>query len=242
MKPSCPPNRGGFTLVEMLVVIVVIASLASVALTVGPKMLARAKATESMQNMRQIGPLLSSYAADNSMKLPAIKGPVPQDDGTTPELQWTEVCVQMIYPDVDRQQFLTKKWWNDNKVFLRNPLLKESAGWAPLNPGYAFNEMIPENVAIASANPIPSGDELLKVSVPLASIPDPGKTPLIAPSNKFNYRYDLAEISGFTREPLKTLLNEGKFPVLFVDGHIETVTPTEYVTRKLYLVPTAPEA
>jgi prepilin-type N-terminal cleavage/methylation domain-containing protein len=54
MKSTRVTKTLGFTLVELLVVIVIIASLAALALTVGPRMLARAKATESMQNIRQI--------------------------------------------------------------------------------------------------------------------------------------------------------------------------------------------
>ncbi len=76
MKLSRKSSKVGFTLVELLVVIVIIAALAALSFTVGPKMLRKAKATEAMQNLRQLGPLLSAIAADNEMKLPAIIGSV----------------------------------------------------------------------------------------------------------------------------------------------------------------------
>jgi prepilin-type N-terminal cleavage/methylation domain-containing protein/prepilin-type processing-associated H-X9-DG protein len=242
MKFHNKQKKSGFTLVELLVVIVIIAALAAVSFTVGPKMMAKAKATESMQNIRQFGPLLASYAADHSMKLPAAKGPYLLEDGTSPDLQWNEVCLVMSYPQTDPSDFKTKDWWKNNKTFVRNPLLKESAGWEPLIPGYALNQMIPENLAIASGNPVPSQNELLASSVPLAVLSEPSRTPLIAPCDNYFYRYDAAEINGFKTGALKDLLTEGKVPVLFVDGHLETISPTEYQERQLDRIPIAPEA
>ncbi len=227
----------GFTLVELLVVIVIIAALAAISLTIGPKMMAKAKATESMQNIRQLGPLLASYAADNSMKLPAAKGPYRLEDGTSSDLQWNEVCLVMTYPQTNPSEFRTKKWWKSNKSFIRNPLLKESADWNPLIPGYALNLMIPENLATASGRAVPSQADLLASSVPLAVLSDPSRTPLIAPCNNYFYRYNAAEISSFTTGALKTLLSDGKVPVLFVDGHLETISPSEYLSRQLHLIP-----
>jgi len=237
---SCPRKRDGFSLVEILVVVVIVAILASVALTVGPRMTARAKATEAMENMRQITPFMTNYAIDHSMKLPAIKGPAKLPDGTTEDLQWNEVCLMMAYPDLAPAKFREKDWWKtNNKVFLRNPLLKDEGanGWAPLNPGYGMNEMIAENLAISMGNAAPPPDELLKIELPMASLAEPSRTPLLAPCDKFHFRYDTGDISRFESGNLKDLLSEGKFPVIFVDNHIEQVTPAEYVSRKLYLVP-----
>jgi prepilin-type processing-associated H-X9-DG protein len=36
------------------------------------------------------------------------------------------------------------------------------------------------------------------------------------------------------------LTTDGKIPVLFVDGHVEVMTPDDYLTRKLYEVPIVP--
>lgn len=233
MKATRATNRSGFTLVELLVVIVIIASLAAMALTLGPKMMAKAKASESMQNIRQISPLLSTYAADNSMKLPPIEGTVTQADGSTATVQWNEVCLALLYPDTDPTEFKSQAWWDRNKVVLKNPLLKPST---PLKPGYAINEMIAEN--LVAANPSsPDAGNPLAMSVPLALISDPARTPLIAPFNDFRYRYDAAQLSGFKQGTLKELLADGKLPILFVDGHLEVMTPGEYESRELALLP-----
>lgn len=220
--------------------IVILAVLAAVGFTVGPRMLARGKATESMENLRQIGPLFAMYAADHNMKLPPAKAIALQADGTTEEVRWNEVCLSLLYPQTDPKEFKTQEWWDKNDTFLRNPLFKASAkprGWEPLNPGYALNEMIPENLALASTGTAPSHDELLTVSVPLAALADPGRTPMIAPCDNYFFRYDPVQIKEFENGTLKELLSEGKAPVLFVDGHVESIRPAEYLARKLYLVP-----
>lgn len=240
------PKNSGFTLVELLVVVVIIAALAALGLTLGPRMMAKSKATESMQNLRQIGPLLVTYAAENSMVLPAIKGPVPRDNGVVDETQWNEVCLAMLYPDVDPEDFRTEKWWEQNKkVVIKNPLLKESAkprGWTPLNPGYAFNEMISVNLEAAAGRPEPGHEALVRMKVPLASVPEPHRTPLIAPCDNYYFRFDDEQIGEFsrTRSTLKELLVEGKIQVLFMDAHLESIVPNEYASRRLHLMPLAP--
>lgn len=232
----------GFTLVELLVVIAIIAALAALSFTVGPEMLKKAKVTEAMQNLQQLGPLLSTVATDNEMKLPAIFGPVTRPDGITQDLQWDEVRLAMVYPDTKPADFKTAKWWDKKRVFLRNLLFAENAkprGWSPLNPGYALNEMVAENLAFAKgANP--SHPELMAISVPLAALGDPGRTPLIAPCDNYYYRYDAAEIAGFKSGTLKDLTTDGKIPELFVDGHIEVMIPDDYLTRKLSEIPIVP--
>lgn len=38
----------------------------------------------------------------------------------------------------------------------------------------------------------------------------------------------------------KSLLTDGKVPVLFVDGHVESITPSDYVKRNLGTMPKRP--
>lgn len=233
----------GFTLVELLVVITIIAALATVALTMGPRMMGNARASESMGNLRQIGPLLATYAAEHDMKLPAAKGPVTLNDGSTADRQWHEICLALLFPETPPADFKTAAWWKNNKTILRNPLFKETAtprGWAPLNPGYALNQMIPENLALASTGVIPSHAELLTISVPLAALGDPARTPVVAPCDNFFFRYDATQLAEFKSGTLKDLLSEGKIPVLFVDGHVEAISPSEYLDKKLFQVPIVP--
>ncbi len=225
MKPNRPLKTQGFTLVELLVVIVIIASLAGLSMTILPRMLARSKATEAMQNQRQITSLLATYASDHSMTLPPIEGEVRLADGTVEMLQWNEVCLTLVYPDTDRAKFKDKKWWTDNKSILKNPMYKASA---PLTPGYAMNEMIAKNVDTNAD---------LTTTVALSLISDPVRTPLIAPYTDFHYSFSAGEVAGFKNGPASVLLSEGKLPISFVDGHMETMTPKEYRDRKLDEMP-----
>ncbi len=233
MNISAERKHDGFTLIELLVVIVIIAALAALSFTVLPRMMRKAKASEAMSNLRQFAPLLTSYATDHSMILPAAKDNEVVVDGVSVRLQWTEVCLNQLFPDVAVTKFTDKAWWEQTKPFLRNPLYKS---WTPANPGYALNEMIAVNVD--AARELPSGTDPLKIAVPLAAIPDPARTPWIAPGVDLHYRLSSAgDATAFKSGSLKDLLVEGKFAVLFVDGHIETIAPTEYVNRKLYEFP-----
>lgn len=236
-------RKAGFTLVELLVVIAILAVLAVLSFGMVTKLLARAKATKETENLRQMGPLFTIYATGHNMTLPPCKGQIVRDDGSTAEMQWHETLLAMLFPDTDPAEFKTKVWWGRNETFIRNPLFKESAvprGWSPLNPGYGMNEMIPENLALASTGVAPSHAELQTISTPYAALAEPGRTPLVAPCDNYFFRYDPAELEGFKSVTLKDFLFQGKFPVLFVDGHVEAVSPSGYFERKLWLVPIMP--
>lgn len=235
MNLSCPRKRGGFTLVELLVVIVIVASLAALTFTVGPKMLAKGRATEAMQNLRQFGPLMNTYAADHNMQLPAMEGEEALEDGPAAPEQWNTVLMNLAYPDVALTTLKSKDWWTANKTFMKNPLFKASTYEAP---GYAMNAMIVENLAIARDEAPPSVTEALKIKVHLASLDEPSRIPLVAPYIAFNYRFDDVQLKTFSAGTPKALLNDGKFPILFVDGHVETMTPAQYSSSKLNTYPT----
>jgi prepilin-type N-terminal cleavage/methylation domain-containing protein/prepilin-type processing-associated H-X9-DG protein len=236
-------RKPGFTLTELLVVITIIAVMAALSFGAISKMVAKARATKETENIRQMGPLFTVYAAGHNMKLPPCKGMTRLEDGTNMETYWHETLLTLLYPDADPAEFKTNAWWGRNETFIRNPLFKETAkprGWMPLNPGYGMNEMIPENLALASTGTAPPHEELLTISTPLAALAEPARTPLIAPCDNYFFRYDPAEIAGFKAGTLKEFLFQGKFPVLFVDGHVEAISPSEYLERKLYLVPIVP--
>lgn len=238
MKSHSTPGRRGFTLVELLVVIVIVASLAALALTLGPRMMAKAKATEALQNIRQIGPALTTYATDHAMKLPAIYGPSQDSDGTVADRQWNEALLISQYPSVKADQFRTKAWWNSNKSFLRNPMFKEGGNrsWTPLNPGFGLNRMLAENIRLNQGTTSDITDPL-NYEVPLAALPEPDRTPLVASYDNWNFRFDGVELGQLKMKKENNLMVDEKIPVLFVDGHVEQVPPNEYASRKLAEMP-----
>lgn len=233
MKASRGLKRNGFTLVELLVVIVIIAALAGLSFAILPRIQRKAKATASMSNLRQFAPVLTGYATEHAMMLPPIKGPGKDSEGIEMELTWIEVALQQINPSTPILKFRDKKWWETTKPFAQNPLFTT---WSPEAPGYSMNAMIAENVEAAkeegnSADP-------LTISVPFAAIPEPARTPLISPGTLISYRFDTeGEINQFQKGAAKELLVEDRLPILFVDGHVESLTPKEYMNRELYMMP-----
>ncbi|RYD36026.1 MAG: prepilin-type N-terminal cleavage/methylation domain-containing protein, partial [Verrucomicrobiaceae bacterium] len=137
----------GFTLVEILVVLVIVAALAAVAFTMGPKMKRRGDAAKSLQNIRQIGVSLITYSTENNSRLPAPRG----EDSSGNEVHWHQALLAMIYPDEDPSKFNDREWWNTTNPFLRNPLLTDNSkpnrfeAWFS---GYAMNREIATNLGL----------------------------------------------------------------------------------------------
>lgn len=78
----------GFTLVELLVVIVIIAVLAALAFPVSMRMRDSAHAANCASNLRQMGNKLLMYASDNNQQLPPLQGAVDRDTGRRSDI-WT---------------------------------------------------------------------------------------------------------------------------------------------------------
>ena len=70
-KSSLPPVERGFTLIEMIIVLGVIAIMMAFVYPAYVGMSQRAKATKDMSNLRQIGMLIQLYLNDNDQILPA---------------------------------------------------------------------------------------------------------------------------------------------------------------------------
>ena len=218
-------------------VIVIIASLAALALTVGPKMRKRADAAKSVENMRQIGALLGTYAADNSFKLPPARADVPDGNGSYTQLHWFEAMMYTLYPDLKEEQLHDDKWWESSKPLLRNPLCNAKTkpwAWTWWNPGYAINRQIVDNLGLSSGDWSPGRNGPQSISIPLSMIPEPARTPIVAPRGDWHFTYSSSEIK---EAGLKGFLVDGKVPILFVDGHVETMPLNEYTRRKLTNVP-----
>ncbi len=209
-----------FTLVELLVVLVIVVSLAAIATSIVPKVRKRADFAKSIQNMRQIGPLFGVYALDNSSRLPPVR---VQNGG---DIHWHQSLLACAFPDVEPAKFREFGWWIQTKPFLRNPLMTDTLKPNPFRPywcGYAMNRQIAANAGL---------DQSLTYAVPLSVISDQARTPVVAPRN--DYSYGLPDLKN---DAIKPFLLDGKLPILFVDGHIETMKPSEYESRRLNLMP-----
>lgn len=222
MKKNHPFQKTpGFTLVELLVVIVIIATLAAISFSVATRMKKKGESAKSVQNMRQIGALVGVYSADNSLKIPASE--VKLDPaGTTGDVIWHEALLYLAFPDVDKSKIKWGvSWWNSTRPFMRNPVMTATSkprAFSPWFCGYAYNYQITARLGAYNESFSPS----------LGAFSDPARTPLVVPfSNRF---YKASDLTG---ADMKSFLVDNKMPVLFVDGHVETMPPSEYLSRKL---------
>jgi len=81
-------SRRGFTLVELMVVIAIIASLAAVSMTVFIRSKSKAENIRALKNMEQIGSAMGNYMTEND-HLPAFK-----DTGVSPKYSTSEPYTQ----------------------------------------------------------------------------------------------------------------------------------------------------
>ncbi len=73
IKPCYRREKSAFTLIEMLVVIAIIALMASMLVPATQKVLERGKAIQTMSNMKSVGSLMLSYATEHNGHLPWVE-------------------------------------------------------------------------------------------------------------------------------------------------------------------------
>ena len=228
-RPEGIRKHPAFTLVELLVVIVIVVTLAAVGFTLSQRMMKKGSAAKAVMNMRQIGSVMGLHVAETAGYLPNAKVKIENPNGSKSNLHWHQALMTYIYPNEDTWRFDDRKWWALNKPIFHNPQLtdKTTPAFAPWYPGFAFNMQINRNLTGSYA----WGDE---VGLPgmrgisINGITEPQKTPLIAPGAVWYY-----SSADLVKPDNKLFLVDGKLPILFVDGHVETMKPQEYVARKL---------
>lgn len=224
-----PRNRNGFTLVELLVVITIIITLAALSFTMVPKMRKRADAAKQISIVQQIGPLMVLFSTENNGSLPA--GVSTKAKGS---IHWHQALHALISPELSMGQVQSNNYWDTKNPLIKNPLYKKTIGTLnpknPWVPGYGMNNKIVENAKLFVD--YGNGEWQSNSPIPLSVISDPARTPLVAPAPDYHY----ATIKDKDPGMAQFIINK-QIPILFVDGHVENMAPKDYQVRKLDLMP-----
>ncbi|MGB1129713.1 MAG: prepilin-type N-terminal cleavage/methylation domain-containing protein [Haloferula sp.] len=81
-------QRRGFTLVELMVAIVIVAALVALSFPIASRVKGSARAAEGMSNVRQLGGAILMHASDNHQKLIPLQPSVNSETGKRPPI-WT---------------------------------------------------------------------------------------------------------------------------------------------------------
>lgn len=220
-------NRAGFTLVELLVVITIVAALAAISFAGYNRFKRSANMAVAISNVRQIGTQWQLFSTDkNGMILHSSETAVDDrtDDGLINEadaLDWTvhlAAMMKSLPSDTDDEEL--EKSGRDIEIF-SDPLLINAANgnydpdteWST----YSYNGFIGE----ISGNP---GSNQTRR---MAQVADPTRLILFTaqtPNEEGGFHRDL----DMNQNKVAFEIYGGKVPVAFADGHVETRSESDY--------------
>lgn len=223
MTLGCPnrlPQRG-FTLVELLVVIVIVAALASVTVTVANRSIQSARAASCMSNVRQIGNLMNGYAAENNGYYP---------EAGKPNGYITRLCEAMFpnsFPagadasDSDRQNFFRTQ---SGSIFI---CPHDKQGLKNFEKSYLVNGRITGVVNTVEPKAYVGGGTNAFTPKPISRVYDPARTLLLIEGwEKQNRLWNANDVRYTSDDDADANFDahKGGRHYLFVDGHVEWLT------------------
>ena len=259
MKQHSKNTRAsGFTLVELLVVIVIIAALAGLVFTVAGRALRSARATKDVGNLRQCGISLVSYATDlgyfpmgynfsNGMSWADLitRAQAGENPKTTQlEMLWSPLMAQNI-PTTLKQGAVTH--------FGVNPYVMSDSGPVDPQTGVAAPKWVIRPLQLMRPN-----EQFLLCSVPAQNATIPYKSghsivwdlrnmagggypsdglipqsPATNAQKSIGLSADLAkkETTGTLPDFYRYRTGKGQF--IFADGHVESLAPSEVKQKHL---------
>ena len=193
--------RKGFTLVESLIAILIIASLAVLMFSGYQKVIERSRDTQCLNNMRTVMQRIHSYLADNNGIMPAFKNPAIGDTW------WYYLYSPTEFKDFNREMVCPAK----DKPNLKYKL----AGKIDLEGSYVFNK----NIGWV-ANPAYPDDGSGKPVKNLLAVRNPSTLAVLG-----EWSQDTEPGTRLTFSSWVDVLgrhNEGRYATIyFLDGHAE---------------------
>lgn len=212
--------KRGFTLMELLVTVAIIAVLAALLFPAVGKMMGEGKSAACAANLRQISGLVYQYVGENDGQLPASY------DGSVPlTLSSLWLCKLTDQAGIPRTPWVIGSGAGPEQVFIcpSTPTLGRQ-GVSNIDLSYGWN-YLGLTLRDTAANPY-------GMITKLASVPHPSRTIMVADSNGAgnpNFTYVISPTQ-FTPD----CRHSGQANVLFVDGHVERVKREILITDDLY--------
>lgn len=207
--------RKGFTLVELLVVVVIVATLASLTFTVVRSSMAKARAVQCMAKLRTLGVAVQLYTQDNQGQLPRSF----HSAGAHREPGWAVSIAP--YLGISESQ-INDQWPEVFNEFYRSPVDKTTD---PYTYSYAMNVHFEMD---------PDGDDYEGSPTTwhrLSNVPKPEATILLGQTRPVRFGDHLMCHQWSSVQAAKNALNHdvhnGKANYLFLDGHVKTLRVEE---------------
>ena len=210
MKPSTRIRSSGFTLIEVLVVISIIAVLAAITMSLAKGFRQRAQSAVCIQNLKQIGVGLHAFISDKSGRFP---------DGAA-DVSWTERG--MCWYDAAAQNM-----GREYVPYHQGDPLPNCFG-CPAGHGKAYEPSWPYTGDYAANFRLGRNEDSART---LASVKNPGATPYVQDTVKQNQFGEWVLGKGFPKTDGQAFSDRhgGKGNILWVDGHVSSFTYAEYM-------------
>jgi prepilin-type N-terminal cleavage/methylation domain-containing protein/prepilin-type processing-associated H-X9-DG protein len=210
----------GFTLVELLVVIVIFATLAAIAFTAATKIKQQANSAKAVQSLRQVGSLVLGLATDLGGKMPNeghYPGQGPSDNPYTDDMSWDGAVLNyMGVTDIELSTPPKVPRSYESMFFHGNddPTPVTGGGTPTAKRTFVYLRLLSD--------------------VSISKITDPTRTAMLGElpwtNNRVGFKSSsLMDPAKLIKNPKtkKDLNSGGKFNFVFVDGHVAAMTPAE---------------
>lgn len=223
--------RKAFTLIELLIVIVIIAILASLILPVFRAIQENARTTKCINNLRQVGSTMFLYAQDHNGYFPTSGGTVtwgsvdaaaPGGSGTNSWMEQTSAYLSGTGSSTDPQYLAGNSIFTCPSATLMSGTLPATKYYSYFNGAHA---------AYAANGSSFAAVKLQTITYPTKTIMSGDITHVSWPGTNSGM-FD-ADKDDYTQNPIdtKSPFHNGKVNVLFYDGHVSTlIWKTSYAT------------